>query len=69
MIYFQLVKLGLRNKDHRLPNKQQGELSYIANELSYKLNADISLNKANQLKSNFVEIINSKKQYHFYLAL
>ena len=34
---------------------------YMANHLSYKPRADVSLNKANQLESAFIEIINSRK--------
>ena len=65
---FQLVKQGLRKNDYYFPNQLHGEFSNIANYLSYKLITNISLNKANQLESNFVEIINSKKQCYFQLT-
>ena len=38
-----------------------GTLLYIANHLSNKPLTDISLNKANQLESTFIETINSRK--------
>ena len=38
-----------------------GTLLYIANHLFYKLHTDLSLNKASQLESPFIEIINSIK--------
>ena len=38
-----------------------GTLLCIANHLSYKPCTDFSLNKANQLASTFIEIINSRK--------
>ena len=46
------------------PTEQSGgeTLLYIANRLSYKPRTDLSSNKANQLKSNFIEIINSRKR-------
>ena len=37
-------------------------LLYIANHLSYKPRTDLSSNKANQLESTFIEIINSRKR-------
>ena len=39
-----------------------GTLLYMANHLSYKPRTDLSLNKANQLESTFIEIINSRKR-------
>ena len=39
----------------------RGTLLYIVNPLSYKPRTDLSLNKANQLESTFIEIINSRK--------
>ena len=46
------------------PTEQSGgeTLLYIANRLSYKPRTDLRSNKANQLKSNFIEIINSRKR-------
>ena len=38
-----------------------GGTPYIANHLSYKPRTDLSLNKANQLESTFIEIMNSRK--------
>ena len=38
-----------------------GTLLYIANHLPYKPRTNLSLNKANQLESTFIEIINSRK--------
>ena len=38
-----------------------GTLLYVANHLFYKLHTDLSLNKASQLESPFMEIINSIK--------
>ena len=38
-----------------------GTLLYIANQLPYEARTDFSLNKANQLESTFIEIINSRK--------
>ena len=38
-----------------------GTLVYIANHLSCKPRTDLSLNKANQLESTFIEILNSRK--------
>ena len=38
-----------------------GMLLYIASHLSYKPRPDLNVNKANQLESTFVEIINPKK--------
>ena len=39
----------------------EGVLLYIANHLSYKPHTDLSLNKANQLESTFIEMIKSRK--------
>ena len=37
-----------------------GTLLYIANHLSYKSRLDLNLYKSNELKSTFIEILNSK---------
>ena len=38
-----------------------GTLLYIANHLSYKSRLNLNLYKSNELKSTFIEILNSKK--------
>ena len=58
------INLNLQNYSFEFTPTESnagGTLLKKANHLSYKPGTDLSLNKANQLESTFIEIINSRK--------